>query len=158
MLFRVHGFLLLLLASLAATCMGRTSPLAEIIQQKFKMGDAKLENVMVEAAEATPPRPLQVFEYGPSTRKEWRNSKKKFKHQLVCLIDREGGGTWYKRSYPWLWWKNPPFHVRIVRPNYPGMLHFLLNNKVVKVEYRQEEMHLESGETRSVMVHRVVKS
>ncbi|CAN0157830.1 unnamed protein product [Phaeothamnion confervicola] len=113
---------------------------------------------ILRAVEESPPRPLQVFETGPMTRAEWARDKEAYKYQYVCLMDHEGNGTWYVRRAPRLWLKKPPFHTRIIRPNVPGMLHFLLNSGRVEVRLEDREVPTPDGGRRKIKVHRLVEA
>eukprot|EP00752_Nemacystus_decipiens_P013370 g11837.t1 len=75
-----------------------------------------------------PPKPLQVFEYGPS-RPAWYRNPSKYKYQYVCVVATTGPveeGIWHRRRAPVRWTRQPPFHLRIVRPNPAGMLDIML--------------------------------
>lgn len=54
--------------------------------------------------------------------------------QYVCVVARMGTveeGIWHRRRAPVRWWRIPPFHVRIVRPNPAGMLdHMIMTGKL----------------------------
>ena len=111
----------------------------------------------ISAVEEIPPRPLQVYEYGPSSREEYRRNKKYYKYQYVCLMDGEGMATWHKRRMPLFWrGKKPPFHVRIVRPNLAGMLYFLLSNDKIRVDWVEEEVTMDNGKVQKCFVHKIV--
>ncbi|CAM9580239.1 unnamed protein product [Scytosiphon promiscuus] len=85
-----------------------------------------------------PPKPLQVFEYGPS-RPTWARDPKKYKYQYVCVVATMGSveeGIWHRRKAPSRWFRQPPFHVRIVRPNPAGMLDHMLAKKKIRLATR----------------------
>lgn len=56
--------------------------------------------------------------------------------KYVCVVSRMGKveeGVWHRRRAPVSWWRVPPFHIRIVRPNPAGMLDYMIAKKKVKL-------------------------
>lgn len=55
--------------------------------------------------------------------------------QFVCVVATRATveeGIWHKRQAPSTWLRQPPFHVRIVRPNPVGMLGHMLGTGKIK--------------------------
>ncbi|CAM9572640.1 unnamed protein product [Ascophyllum nodosum] len=91
--------------------------------------------IMIKELGSPPPKPLQVFEYGPS-RLTYLLNPKKYRYQYVCVVSRMGTveeGVWHKRRAPINWWRVPPFHLRIVRPNPAGMLDYMIAKKKINL-------------------------
>ncbi len=112
---------------------------------------------LAEAAMRTPPAPLQIYEYGAKTRKDYlEDYKKKYKHQYVCIMEKENKATWYVKRAPKRYKGDvPPFHVRIVRPCYPGILYHLLKKGKVEVELLEEEFEGRNGVMKKALVTRI---
>lgn len=49
-------------------------------------------------------------------------------------------GIWHRRRAPVSWWRVPPFHIRIVRPNPAGMLDYMIAKKKVKLVKKVRKM------------------
>ncbi len=115
---------------------------------------------LAEAAMRTPPAPLQIYEYGAKTRKEYlENYKDKYKHQYVCIMEKENKATWYRKRAPRRYKGDvPPFHVRIVRPCYPGILYHLLKKGQVELELLEEEFEGRNGVMKKALVTRVKRA
>jgi hypothetical protein len=113
-----------------------------------------------QAIEEIPPRPLQVFEYGPRDRDEWERNKAMYKYQYVGLQEEEGGDPrWIKRKMPRFRGDKPPFFVRLVRPNVVGMLYFLLNDdKIDVIEAGEAEVVSANDKKKEVKkMHKIVR-
>ncbi|CAM9119355.1 unnamed protein product [Pylaiella littoralis] len=103
----------------------------EFVKVRFQGTDVQIYNEM----NSCPPKPLQVFEYGPS-RPAWMRDPKKYKYQYVCVVATTGSveeGIWHRRKAPRRWTHQPPFHVRIVRPSPAGLLDIMMTKKKVKL-------------------------
>lgn len=103
--------------------------------------------------QSVPPKPLQVFEYGPSRRAFLRNPKK-YKYQYVCVVARMGTveeGIWHRRRAPINWFRVPPFHVRIVRPSPAGMLDYMLTKKKIKLVKRDVTIRRTDNKTGEIL-------
>eukprot|EP00611_Tribonema_gayanum_P018177 TRINITY_DN3125_c0_g1_i1.p3 TRINITY_DN3125_c0_g1~~TRINITY_DN3125_c0_g1_i1.p3 ORF type:complete len:163 (+),score=64.26 TRINITY_DN3125_c0_g1_i1:828-1316(+) len=148
---------LLAITALTAAKEARAPSLFVRFLERFELGGQSgvVDNGRV--VEEVPPRPLQVFEYGARTRAEFKRNKAKYKYQHVCLMDGEGAGVWHTRRTPWFWRGNkPPFHVRIVRPNFVGMLYFLMSNEKVRVDWVDEEVEMPDGTKKKCLKHKIV--
>ena len=58
------------------------------------------------------------------------------RYQYVCVVATMGTveeGIWHRRRAPVRWTRQPPFHVRIVRPNPAGMLDIMLAKGKIKL-------------------------
>eukprot|EP00903_Cladosiphon_okamuranus_P021437 g19705.t1 len=102
-----------------------------------------------------PPKPLQVFEYGPS-RPAWYRNPSKYKYQYVCVVATMGPveeGIWHKRRAPVRWTRQPPFHIRIVRPNPAGMLDYMIAKGKVKLAKRKATIRRTDKRTGQVVEH-----
>ncbi|CAN0204924.1 unnamed protein product, partial [Ectocarpus fasciculatus] len=63
--------------------------------------------------------------------------------QFVCVVATTGTveeGVWHKRRAPRMWSRQPPFHVRIVRPNPAGMLGHMLGRGKIKLATKDVTM------------------
>eukprot|EP00904_Undaria_pinnatifida_P009130 jgi/Undpi1/5347/HiC_scaffold_2.g00628.m1 len=108
---------------------------------------------IIKELQSVPPKPLQVFEYGPSRRAFLRNPKK-YKYQYVCVVARTGTveeGIWHRRRAPINWFRIPPFHVRIVRPSPAGMLDYMLTKNKIKLVKRDVTITRTDNKTGEVL-------
>ncbi|CAN0033236.1 unnamed protein product [Ectocarpus sp. 6 AP-2014] len=107
------------------------------------------ESQLSKEVNSVPPKPLEVFEYGPS-RQAWMRDPEKYKYQYVCVVATRATveeGIWHKRQAPRMWSRQPPFHVRIVRPNPVGMLGHMLGTG--KIKFAQKDVTMRKTDKRT---------
>jgi hypothetical protein len=104
-----------------------------------------------------PPKPLQVFEWGPISREQWRQNREKYSYQYVCVMDQESGGVWYQRKAPRYWSdEHPPFHVRIIRPNWAGMALEAMGKGKARIRLVQKDVQTPAGQQKKAYVYEIV--
>ena len=124
---------------------------------KFPSKRTRVNFELLQAIHENPPRPLQVYEYGASSREQFNRNKQKYKWQWVCLINAEGDGEWHRRRTPRRWkGTKPPFHVRIIRPNFVGMLYYLQKKGKARIEWVEEDVDVGEGRTERRLVHKIL--